>query len=342
VILFNFLLSKRPPPRLRCHPAGRKCTSRFAAPRDRGDAGGCGRASPVRPFGLFRNPRCPPDIPARRRAPRGAVVRHLSLARNIRIRRSAFAVAWSRSHRLFDRPPGITGARSIRVWFDRRRGRSRCAPRPRPREISRRSLQPASRHARSAAGQPVGDRVSTCCAVRPGRARHAVLVALRWRMNVMSLPDEGRASLCVATGPLRKPSSQRTPWSPRPASPPPIIAGLGSSSASGSVAVGPYFAAAAAGRGRFSRGGYLLLIDTLLRTRRKSRFRAASHRCGIGTPFFQLAARHRAEDWSMSLEGDQLTSGRSGPRVGTSLDVRLETGEVLALLFRMAAARPRC
>ena len=31
----------------------------------------------------------------------------------------------------------------------------------------------------------------------------AVLIALRWRMNVMSLPEEEARSLGVATGPLR-------------------------------------------------------------------------------------------------------------------------------------------
>ncbi len=40
--------------------------------------------------------------------------------------------------------------------------------------------------------------------VRPGCARHAVLIALRWRMNVMSLPEEEARALGVPNRPARE------------------------------------------------------------------------------------------------------------------------------------------
>ena len=44
----------------------------------------------------------------------------------------------------------------------------------------------------------------------------------------------------------------------------------------------------------------------------------------------------------MILEGHQLTIGYQDRVVGTGLDVRLQKGEVLALLGPKAVARPRC
>ena len=104
----------------------------------------------------------------------------------------------------------------------------------------------------------------------------AVLIALRWRMNVMSLPEEEARALGVSTGPLRI-----------------VIVAAATLVTSASVAtagiigwvglvvphlarslVGPDFARlmpAAAILG----GGYLLLIDTLARTVARSKSRSA-------------------------------------------------------------------
>jgi len=49
----------------------------------------------------------------------------------------------------------------------------------------------------------------------------AVLIALRWRMNVMSLPRRKRALLASPPGRCASPSSPPPPWSHRRASPPP-------------------------------------------------------------------------------------------------------------------------
>jgi iron complex transport system permease protein len=126
-----------------------------------------------------------------------------------------------------------------------------------------------------------------------------VLIALRWRMNVMSLPDEEARALGVATGPLRV-----------------IIIAAATLVTSASVAtagiigwvglvvphlarslVGPDFgrlipAAAILG------GGYLLLIDTLARTLAQVEMPLGILTAVIGTPFFiwLLASVHRT--WS--------------------------------------------
>src|SRR6266850_1090030 len=87
----------------------------------------------------------------------------------------------------------------------------------------------------------------------PVAAGAAVLVALRWRMNVMSLPEEEARALGVATGPLRVATAGIIGW-----------VGLVVPHLARSL-VGPDFARllpAAAILG----GGYLLLIDTLART----------------------------------------------------------------------------
>ena len=127
----------------------------------------------------------------------------------------------------------------------------------------------------------------------------AVLLLLRWRLNVMSLPEEEARALGVATGPLRLAI---------------VAAGTlvtaASVAASGIVGwvglvvphlarflVGPSFprllpTAAILG------GGYLLLIDTLARTMASIEVPLGILTAAIGTPFFiALLARARG-GWS--------------------------------------------
>src|SRR6266487_2257960 len=115
----------------------------------------------------------------------------------------------------------------------------------------------------------------------------AVLVALRWRMNVMSLPEEEARALGVATGPLRiaivAAATLVTSASVATAG---IIGwvGLVVPHLARSL-VGPDFARllpAAAILG----GGYLLLIDTLARTMAQVEIPLGILTAVIGTPFF--------------------------------------------------------
>ncbi len=127
----------------------------------------------------------------------------------------------------------------------------------------------------------------------------AVLVALRWRMNVMSLPEEEARSLGVATGPLRI-----------------AIVAAATLTTSASVAtagiigwvglvvphlarslVGPDFprllpAAAILG------GGYLLLIDTLARTAAEVEIPLGILTAVVGTPFFIWLLANMQRTWS--------------------------------------------
>lgn len=127
----------------------------------------------------------------------------------------------------------------------------------------------------------------------------AALVALRWRMNVMSLPEEEARSLGVATGPLRV-----------------AIVAAATLTTSASVAtagiigwvglvvphlarslVGPDFARllpAAAILG----GGYLLLIDTLARTSAEVEIPLGILTAVIGTPFFIWLLASMQRSWS--------------------------------------------
>jgi iron complex transport system permease protein len=127
----------------------------------------------------------------------------------------------------------------------------------------------------------------------------AVLIALRWRMNVMSLPEEEARALGVATGPLRI-----------------AIVAAATLTTSASVAtagiigwvglvvphlarslVGPDFARllpAAAILG----GGYLLLIDTLARTAAEVEIPLGILTAVIGTPFFIWLLAHMQRNWS--------------------------------------------
>jgi len=126
-----------------------------------------------------------------------------------------------------------------------------------------------------------------------------VLVALRWRMNVMSLSEEEARSLGVATGPLRV-----------------AIVAAATLTTSASVAtagiigwvglvvphlarslVGPDFprllpAAAILG------GGYLLLIDTLARTAAEVEIPLGILTAVVGTPFFIWLLANMQRTWS--------------------------------------------
>lgn len=127
----------------------------------------------------------------------------------------------------------------------------------------------------------------------------AVLIVLRWRMNVMSLPEEEARSLGVATGPLRI-----------------AIVAAATLTTSASVAtagiigwvglvvphlarslVGPDFArllptAAILG------GGYLLVIDTLARTAAEVEIPLGILTAVVGTPFFIWLLASMQRTWS--------------------------------------------
>ena len=127
----------------------------------------------------------------------------------------------------------------------------------------------------------------------------AVLIALRWRMNAMSLPEEEARSLGVSTGPLRV-----------------AIVAAATLTTSASVAtagiigwvglvvphlarslVGPDFArllptAAILG------GGYLLVIDTLARTVAEVEIPLGILTAVIGTPFFIWLLASMQRTWS--------------------------------------------
>jgi iron complex transport system permease protein len=127
----------------------------------------------------------------------------------------------------------------------------------------------------------------------------AVLIVLRWRMNVMSLPEEEARALGVATGPLRI-----------------AIVAAATLTTSASVAtagiigwvglviphlarslVGPDFArllptAAILG------GGYLLFIDTLARTAAEVEIPLGILTAVVGTPFFIWLLASMQRTWS--------------------------------------------
>jgi iron complex transport system permease protein len=127
----------------------------------------------------------------------------------------------------------------------------------------------------------------------------AVLIALRWRMNVMSLPEEEARALGVSTGPLRI-----------------AIVAAATLTTSASVAtagiigwvglVVPHLARALVGP-NFARlvptaailgGGYLLLIDTLARTIAEVEIPLGILTAVIGTPFFIWLLTGVQRNWS--------------------------------------------
>jgi iron complex transport system permease protein len=127
----------------------------------------------------------------------------------------------------------------------------------------------------------------------------AALVALRWRMNVMSLPEEEARALGVATGPLRV-----------------VIIAAATLVTSASVAtagiigwvglVVPHLARALVGPD-FARllpaaailgAGYLLVIDTLARTAAQVEIPLGILTAVVGTPFFIWLLASMPRNWS--------------------------------------------
>jgi iron complex transport system permease protein len=127
----------------------------------------------------------------------------------------------------------------------------------------------------------------------------AVLIALRWRMNVMSLPEEEARSLGVATGPLRVAIVAAATLTTSA-----TVATAGNIGWVGLVVphlarslVGPDFARllpAAAILG----GGYLLLIDTVARTAAEVEIPLGILTAVIGTPFFIWLLASMQRNWS--------------------------------------------
>jgi iron complex transport system permease protein len=126
-----------------------------------------------------------------------------------------------------------------------------------------------------------------------------VLLALRWRMNVMSLPEEEARSLGVATGPLRI-----------------AIVAAATLTTSASVAtagiigwvglvvphlarslVGPDFAKLLPASAILG-GGYLLLIDTVARTAAQVEIPLGILTAVVGTPFFIWLLASMQRNWS--------------------------------------------
>jgi iron complex transport system permease protein len=126
-----------------------------------------------------------------------------------------------------------------------------------------------------------------------------VLVALRWRMNVMSLPDEEARALGVSTGPLRI-----------------AIVAAATLVTSASVAtsgiigwiglVVPHLARALVGpdfpkllpASALLGGGFLLFIDTLARTAAPVEIPLGILTAVIGTPFFIWLLADMQRSWS--------------------------------------------
>ena len=127
----------------------------------------------------------------------------------------------------------------------------------------------------------------------------AVLIALRWRMNVMSLPDEEARALGVSTGPLRVAIVAAA-----------TLVTAASVATSGIVGwvglVVPHLARALVGPD-FARliptaailgAGYLLAIDTLARTASSVEIPLGILTAVIGTPFFIWLLTGMQRTWS--------------------------------------------
>src|SRR6202045_1867233 len=125
------------------------------------------------------------------------------------------------------------------------------------------------------------------------------LIALRWRMNVMSLPEEEARALGVATGPLRialvAAATLVTSASVAAAG---IIGwvGLVVPHLARSL-VGPDFARLLPASAILG-GGYLLLIDTLARTMAQVEIPLGILTAVIGTPFFIWLVASVQKNWS--------------------------------------------
>jgi iron complex transport system permease protein len=126
-----------------------------------------------------------------------------------------------------------------------------------------------------------------------------VLVALRWRMNVMSLPDEEARALGVATGPLRIAIVTAATLV--------TSASVATSGIIGWVGlVVPHLARALVGpdfpkllpTSALLGGGYLLFIDTLARTAAPIEIPLGILTAVIGTPFFIWLLASMQRSWS--------------------------------------------
>lgn len=126
-----------------------------------------------------------------------------------------------------------------------------------------------------------------------------VLLALRWRMNAMSLPEEEARALGVPTGPLRAAVVAAA-----------TLVTAASVSAAGIIGwvglVVPHLARFLVGPG-FPRllptaavlgGGYLLVIDTLARTAAPVEIPLGILTAVVGTPFFIALLRTARKGWS--------------------------------------------
>ncbi|MBX9775395.1 MAG: iron ABC transporter permease [Xanthobacteraceae bacterium] len=126
-----------------------------------------------------------------------------------------------------------------------------------------------------------------------------VLVALRWRMNVMSLPEEEARALGVPTGPMRIAIVAAA-----------TLVTSASVAASGVIGwvglVVPHLARALVGPDfpkllptcALLGGGYLLLIDTLARTMAPIEIPLGILTAVIGTPFFIWLLAGMQRNWS--------------------------------------------
>ena len=159
-----------------------------------------------------------------------------------------------------------------------------------------------------------------------------VLIALRWRMNVMSLPEEEARSLGVATGPLRI-----------------VIVAAATLTTSASVATAGIIGWVGLVVPHLARSLSALISHGCCQRRNPRRRLSAAHRHprtyrgGGGNParhsdrggrhaVLHLAPGQHAEDLVVNIEGRDLTIGYPDRTVGRGLDVILSTGEVLALL----------
>ncbi len=127
----------------------------------------------------------------------------------------------------------------------------------------------------------------------------AVLLALRWRLNVMSLPEDEARALGLATGPLRIAIVTAATLV--------TSASVATSGIIGWVGlVVPHLARALVGpdfpklipTAALLGGGYLLFIDTLARTAAPIEIPLGILTAVIGTPFFIWLLAGMQKDWS--------------------------------------------
>ena len=127
----------------------------------------------------------------------------------------------------------------------------------------------------------------------------AVLIALRWRMNAMSLPEEEARALGLATGPLRiaivAAATMTTSASVATAG---IIGWVGLVVPHlARTLVGPDFARLIPASAILG-GGFLLVIDTLARTLSQVEVPLGILTAVVGTPFFIWLLAQMQRNWS--------------------------------------------